>query len=82
MTIPAPPEGRIKREIADGVATWSLQCPECWCWGDIDDDQLHDRISTDHSNLGLRGRPGSAAEGRDCTFHQTRCWLSTAEIVT
>lgn len=81
MTLPVAAEGRIKREIVDGVAVWSLQCPLCWCWGGIDDDQLHGRISTDHTDQG-EGRPGSLIEGAPCTFHETRDWLSTAEIVT
>jgi hypothetical protein len=58
--------GRIKIVHLDGVRIWKLQCPQCGQWGEIDEDQLHGRVSVDHS------------DGEKCTFHETRDWFSTA----
>jgi hypothetical protein len=42
----------------DGGIVWQLRCPECHEWADLDDDQLHGRVSIDHTDTG-------------CTFHRT-----------
>jgi hypothetical protein len=41
-----------------------LRCPGCGKWGDLDDDQLHGRVSTHHE---------------ECGFHETRDWSEEAE---
>lgn len=70
MTLPIDPAGRLKQE-QDG--SWMLCCPECGHWGEIDEDQLHGRVSVDHSG-------GAEANGCrcGCTFHQTRDFFNTA----
>lgn len=51
-TNPAPiPQGRIRQHLRDGAPVWQLQCPLCGRWGDIDDDQLHGRVSADHTEV-------------------------------
>lgn len=70
---PAPiPEGRLKLVTVEHegkpVVVWELQCPECGCWGIIDEDQLYGRVSCDHTD-----------EIIGCTFHETRNWFETAE---
>lgn len=62
------PLGRIRHTISDGVPIWKLQCPGCGSWGEIDDDQLHGRVSVDHTDPSIA-----------CTFHETRDWWNTAE---
>lgn len=53
----------IRRIIRDGLPVWKLQCPKCGMWGDVDDDQLHGRVSVDCPQ---------------CDFHETRDWLKEA----
>jgi hypothetical protein len=53
--------------LRDGEEVWKLGCPGCGHWAEIDDDQLHGRVSVDH-----------AGEG-GCTFHETRDWFHTAK---
>lgn len=65
MSLAAIPQGRIRPVMRDGFPVMKLQCPGCGCWGDIDDDQLHGRVSVDHTDTG-------------CTFHETRDWSKTA----
>jgi hypothetical protein len=71
------PEGRIRRINRDGSPVWQLQCPECGRWGDIDLDQLQGKVSVDHTDEA--GHP--AFHPDPCTFHETRDWLATAELV-
>jgi hypothetical protein len=40
------------------VAVVKLQCPTCGVWGDLDDDQLHGRVSVECQTPG-------------CSFHET-----------
>lgn len=59
------PQGRLRPIVLDGEPAWRLQCPGCGHWAYIDEDQLHGRVSIDHTDT-------------DCTFHETRDWYSTA----
>lgn len=49
---------RLRSVRRDDGITWQLRCPECHHWADVDDDQLHGRVSIDHTDTG-------------CTFHAT-----------
>jgi hypothetical protein len=49
---------RLKTVRRGDEIVWQFRCPECHRWGDIDDDQLHGRVSIDHTDTG-------------CSFHQT-----------
>ncbi len=53
---------RLRTIIRDEEPVWQLRCPGCEQWADIDDDQLHGRISVLHE-------PG-------CGFHETHDWFS------
>ena len=66
MSEPAIPEGRLRKVISDGEEVVKLQCPQCGHWGEIDEDQLHGRVSVDHTDDPV------------CTFHETRNWAHTA----
>lgn len=72
MTRPLNPNGEIHRQ-ANGA--WELRCPACGHWGDIDDDQLHGRVSVDHTHTDYSGRHIL------CTFHETRDWSVTADLI-
>lgn len=74
MTLPANPKGELHRVTRDGHAIWELRCPQCGHWGEIDEDQLHGRVSTDHTHSDTNGNP-------ICTFHETRNWFEAAERV-
>jgi len=74
VTLPANPKGDLRFDEAD--QSWNVRCPQCGHWGEIDDDQLHGRISTDHS--GGAENNGCAC---GCTFHETRDWSVTADRV-
>jgi hypothetical protein len=63
----AVPAGRLHAVVRDGETVWLLQCPGCGEWADIDDDQLHGRVSVDHD----------PADG-GCGFHETRDWMNAA----
>lgn len=65
---PDPWALRIRSIISDGRPVWQLQCPGCGAWGEIDDDQLHGRVSVDHTDSG-------------CSFHETHDLWNEAEIV-
>lgn len=60
----------------DGDPVVQLRCPACSKWGDIDDDQLHGRVSVDHSDA-------RTASGKPCIYHETHDfsaigrWLAT-----
>lgn len=49
---------RLRTVRRDGEIVWQFRCPSCGEWGDIDDDQLHGRVSIDHTDTG-------------CEFHET-----------
>jgi hypothetical protein len=51
-------------------AVWKFKCPVCGCWGDIDGDQLHGRVSVDHTDF-IRHKRDDPFEGFRCTFHET-----------
>jgi hypothetical protein len=74
MSLTSLPQGRLRTIKRDGEPVVQLQCPQCGRWGDIDDDQLHGRVSVDHTDV-HRGETL-------CTFHETRDWKSTAEWVS
>jgi uncharacterized C2H2 Zn-finger protein len=46
----------IRSRVRDGETIWQLRCPFCGLLGDLDDDQLHGRVSIDCPR---------------CDFHQT-----------
>lgn len=52
------PYGRVLTFLMDGDVAWKLECPGCGKWAQIDDDQLHGRVSVDHTDTG-------------CTYHET-----------
>lgn len=54
--------------LRDGQRVWKFRCPECHAWGDINDDQLHGRVSIDHSGTVVHRADGPFT----CTYHQTR----------
>jgi hypothetical protein len=66
IPLPGLEPARLKSVRRDGEIVWKLRCPECHQWADIDDDQLHGRVSIDHRNNSepYDNRPV-------CTFHQT-----------
>jgi hypothetical protein len=66
MTLTLNPKGDLRFDEAD--KSWNLRCPGCGHWGEIDDDQLHGRVSVDHTDC----RCG-------CTFHETRDWSAGAD---
>jgi hypothetical protein len=68
MTLPLNPKGEIREAKRDGAFVWQLRCPECGKWADLDDDQMHGRVSVDHTHEG-------------CTFHETRDWWNTADVL-
>ncbi len=72
--IPPVPEGRLRQIISNGQPVWKLQCPQCGHEGQIDDDQLHGRVSVDHTNCGATYPESECG----CTFHETRDWHATA----
>jgi uncharacterized C2H2 Zn-finger protein len=49
---------RLRSVRRDGEIIWTFRCPSCGEWGDADDDQLHGRVSIDHTDTG-------------CEFHET-----------
>lgn len=80
MSGPTPAPGRddttAAAQIREVEGAWELRCPECGRWSGIDDDQLHGRVSVDHTGTWSPLIPGG------CTFHETRDWAATAEDVT
>ena len=56
--IPLPSGGALRSLRRDGKIVWVLRCPTCGVWGDIDQDQLHGRVSVDHTDTG-------------CSYHET-----------
>jgi hypothetical protein len=43
----------VRRVIRDGEPVWQVNCPDCGKWGDVDDDQLHGRVSLHHLECGF-----------------------------
>jgi hypothetical protein len=66
-------EPRLRLVVRDGEPQWQLCCPGCDVWADIDDDQLHGRVSIEHS-AGEDDRGYASAEG--CGYHEARDWWS------
>ena len=58
IPLPGLEPARLRSVRRDGKIVWRFRCPHCYRWGDIDDGQLHGRVSIDHTDTG-------------CTFHQT-----------
>lgn len=48
-----PIGGALRVVTRDGSPVWQLRCPGCGHWGDIDEDQLHGRVSCDHAGCGV-----------------------------
>lgn len=57
--------GYIDRRVRDGETVVYLTCPKCGTVGEIDDEQLHGRVSV-------------ICGGDGCTFHETRNWYRSA----
>lgn len=75
--------------VRDGEPVWKVACPGCGCVADLDDDQLHGRVSTEcacgrEEHLRNPKRFPQRATTRDdigpvdlgCGFHETRDWFS------
>jgi hypothetical protein len=58
IPLPGLEPARLRSVRRDDGIVWQLRCPECHQWADLDDDQLHGRVSIDHTDTG-------------CAFHQT-----------
>lgn len=50
----------LRQVVRDSGVIFLLRCPGCAVWGEIDDDQLHGRISLHHDE----------ADG-GCGYHET-----------
>ena len=61
------PWGTLRHVTQDGEIVWKLRCPMCGHEGQIDDDQLHGRVSLDHTNCGVSYEPSAC----QCTWHET-----------
>lgn len=75
MTRTPDPRGEIRVVPWFRTTGWELRCPGCGAWGRIDDDQLHGRVSVDHSG---DDAPVTVYAPEGCTFHETRDWFTTA----
>jgi hypothetical protein len=53
-----PCRSDLKLVSLDGKLVWKFCCPRCGGWGEVDDDQLHGRVSI-------------RCPGRGCPFHET-----------
>jgi hypothetical protein len=73
----------------DGEPVWKVACPGCGCIADLDDDQLHGRISTEcacgkpeHVGFDRYTHPGAIATDDQgevqlgCGFHEVRDWFT------
>lgn len=47
--------GRLRRVVVDRKHVVVLECPGCGEPGELDDDQLHGRVSVDHASMGCAG---------------------------
>jgi hypothetical protein len=63
----------LRTVIRDGEPQWQLRCPGCGSWGDIDDDQLHGRVSVEHT-VGTDDRGNYCSTG--CGYHETVDWFT------
>ena len=68
MTVPSGheplwPKGRIWMVLRDDQPVWYLCCPGCGLQAEVDDDQLHGRVSIDCP---------------DCAYHETVDLANTA----
>lgn len=70
------PWGLLKHVKRDGETLWKLRCPQCGHWGEIDDDQLHGRVSLDHTNCGITYAPSECA----CTWHETHDYTTVEGV--
>lgn len=43
------PYGRLREVTRDDEQVWLLECPGCGEWAELDEDQLHGRVSCDHT---------------------------------
>lgn len=59
----------LRVRVRDGEEVVQLRCPGCGVWGDLDDDQLHGRVSVDHA---ADGCPGGFHETHDFSAHIDR----------
>jgi hypothetical protein len=75
------PQGRLRSIISDGEPIVQLQCPGCGVWGEVDDDQLRGRVSTEHSIGPDDTHPNEPSRSGGCGFHEARDWASTAEWI-
>lgn len=50
--------------LRDSQQIWKLRCPSCGIDGEIDDDQLHGKVST----------------WCECGFHETRNWFREEKL--
>lgn len=49
--------------LRDNQATVLARCPGCGSWAELDDDQLHGRVSTHHDDPA-------------CGWHETKDWYA------
>lgn len=54
----------LRLVMRDGEEIVVGRCPQCGSWAELDDDQLHGRVSTEH-----------ATDEGGCGFHETIDWL-------
>jgi hypothetical protein len=57
----------LRARNRDNQVIIQFRCPECRQWADIDDDQLHGRVSIDHTGTG-------------CGFHETHDLATVARL--
>ncbi len=62
--------GRLRRSSVDGEPKVILECPGCGTWGELDDDQLHGKVSVDHASDGCSGG-----------YHETHDFAAAIELV-
>lgn len=67
IPLPGLEPARLRSVRRDGGIVWQLRCPACGQWADLDDDQLHGRVSMDHTDTG-------------CAFHATHDLLAMAGL--
>lgn len=72
LSAPTPMDGRpgetllgLRHVTRDDTEVWQVRCPTCAVWGDVDNDQLHGRVSTLH-----------AVEDGGCGWHVTVDWAA------
>lgn len=53
----------------DGARVLQLRCPGCARWGDIDDDQLHGRVSVEHN-----------VDDGGCGWHETHDFTASLAL--